>query len=280
MQQFFGHPESPLFGVHHPPRGKQASDDRAVVICPPIGQEYIRTHWCLRLVANQISRGGAHVLRLDYQGMGDSFGRVEQIDSLAVWQNNIEAAIDQVKQISGAQTVMLLGQRFGGTLAAEVAKRRPDVNSVVLWEPVIDGQIYLNQLRTMHAKMLDLWVCKMSTQDDEAAEEILGAKFSRSLLKEIEALELCVGDIPQPQLAIKIHDGVLNATEHPQPSLQKIIVDDRPASWNDLRELESAYLRPAISRQIVKLVRQMFDRLEQFDALKLTSQSLGAEVAQ
>jgi pimeloyl-ACP methyl ester carboxylesterase len=280
MQQYFGQSESPLFGVHHAPRGKRADDDRAVLICPPIGQEYIRTHWCLRLIANQVARGGAHVLRVDYQGIGDSSGQVEQIDSVQVWQRNIDDAIEHLKQICGAQTVMLLGQRFGGTLAAEVAKRRPDVNSVVLWEPVIDGKIYLNQLRSMHANMLDLWVCKMSTQNDDAAEEILGAKFSRNLLNEIEALELCLGEIPQPQLAVKVREGVLNLTEHPEASLQKIIVDEREASWTDLRELESAYLRPEVSRRIVKLVGQMFDRLDQFNALRLDPQSVDAEVTQ
>jgi len=216
-------------------------------------------------------------MRLDYHGLGDSSGQVEQIDSISVWQRNIDEAIEHLKQTCGAQTVMLVGQRFGGTLAAQVAKRRQDVNSVVLWEPVIDGKIYLNQLRAMHAEMLDLWVCKMSTQSDETAEEILGSLFLRSLLEEIEALELCVGEIPQPQLAIKVREGVLNLSEHPDPSLQKIIVDDRIASWTDLRELESAYLRPKVSREIVKLVGQMFDRLEQFDALKISPASVSTE---
>lgn len=338
MQQFFGHPESPLFGVYHPPRGKRAGDGRAVLICPGIGQEYIRTHWCLRLVANQIARGGAHVLRLDYHGMGDSSGRIEQVDSLRVWQNNIHEAVEQLKQISGAHTVMLLGQRFGGTLAGEVARQRPDVNSVVLWEPVINGLNYLNQLRTMHAEMLDLWVCKMQTQNDELAEEILGSLFSRSLLNEIEDLRLAVGDIPQPQLIVtcretdsdlncpepslqktilddresslndrcELESDLLNEIEelrlsegdtpqpqlivncreadsdlnHPEPSLQKIILDDREPSWNDLRELESAYLRSEISRRIVNLVREMFDRLERFDALKSAFQLGHAEVGQ
>ena len=212
-------------------------------------------------------------MRLDYHGLGDSSRRVEQIDSIDVWQSNIDEAIEHLKRTCGAETVMLLGQRFGGTLAAEVAKRRPDVNSVVLWEPVIDGRIYLNQLRAVHAEMLDLWVCKMNTPNDDVAEEILGYLFSRALLNEIEALELCVGDIPQPQLVIKVREGVLNATEHPEPSLQKVIVDDRQASWNDLRELESAYLRPEVSRQIVKLIGHMFERLKEFNALKFEPQT-------
>ncbi len=272
MQQYFGHPESPLFSVYHAPRGKHGGDGRAVLICPPIGQEYIRTHWCLRLVANQIARGGAHVLRLDYHGIGDSSGRVEHVDSVRVWQNNIREAIEHLKKISGAETVMLLGQRFGGTLAGEVAQKRPDVNSVVLWEPVLDGLSYLKQLRAMHAEMLDLWVCKMTTQNDDVSEEILGSLYSRVLLNEVEGLQLNVGDIPQPQLIVSC-GCTDSALSHPEPSLQKVVLDDRESSWDDLRELESAWLRPQVSRKIVKLVREMFDRLERFDALKTESRS-------
>lgn len=267
MQQYFGHPESPLFGVHHAPRGRQASDDRAVLICPPIGQEYIRTHWCLRLVANQIARGGAHVLRLDYHGIGDSSGCIDQIDTLQTWQDNIHAAIDHLKSICGAETVMLLGQRFGAAIAGEVAKQRPDVNSCVLWEPIVDGKCYLNELRAMHAQMLDLWVCKMTTQNDDTAEEILGSMYSRNLLNEMEQLHLSFGDIIQPQLIAKSHQSKIEFN-HPDPSLLKVITDKRDASWSDLRELESAYLRPEISREIVKLVRQMFERLKELGALK------------
>ena len=274
MQQFFGHPESPLFGVYHAPRGKRAADARAVLICPPIGQEYIRTHWCLRLVANQVARGGAHVLRLDYHGLGDSSGQVKQVDSLRLWQNNICDAIEHVKRISGAETVMLLGQRFGAALAGTVAGTRPDVNSVVMWEPVSNGFDYLSQLRAMHAEMLDLWVCKMTTQNDEGAEEILGSMYSRKLLNEIERLQLAVGEIPQPQLIVKSRESDLDLS-HPESSLLKVIEDKRETSWNDLRELESAYLRPEISRRIVKLVREMFDRLEKFDALKSTTLEAG-----
>ncbi len=277
MQQFFGHPESPLFGVYHAPRGGRASAGRAVLICPPIGQEYVRTHWCLRLLANQIARGGAHVLRLDYHGLGDSAGRVDQVDSLEVWRRNVRAGIEQLKSLADVDTVMLIGQRLGGTLAADVATQSPDVNSVVLWEPVLDGAVYLDALRTMHARMLDLWVCKMQTPDDDSREEILGSMYARSLLAEIEAVRLDVGQIPQPQLVVET-EGSQRGLDHVEPSLQKIIYDKREPSWSDLRELESAYLRPAISRQIVKRVNDMFGRLEQFNALSLPTESVSHEV--
>lgn len=262
-QQFFGQPDSPLFGVYHRPRGTAARTDKAVLICPPIGQEYNRTHWTLRLMANQIARRGAHVLRMDYRGLGDSSMGCDEIETLETWWKDIGTAIDHLKSQTGADSVMLIGQRMGGTLAAEVAQVRPDVNSVVLWEPVVDGKQYLDGLRKMHSMMLDLWVCKMKTPNDETKEEILGSQFRRSLLNEIENLKLDLGRIIQPQLIVDVAQSE-NEYAHPEPSLQKIIRDERDAAWHDLDELESAFLRPEISREIVKFVDAMFKRLEFF----------------
>lgn len=266
-QSFFGHPESPLFGVHHRPRGKsKGSNVRATVICPPIGQEYNRTHWTLRLLANQIARNGIHVLRMDYHGIGDSTENVDQIDSLKIWRDDIAHAIDHLKKESGAQTVLLTGLRFGGALAAQVAMERPDVNGAVLWEPILDGKAYLDSLREMHATMLDLWVCKMNSPNNSEIEEILGSQFQRSLVDEIEQLKLDLSRVVQPQLIV---DGAANSSiySHPEPGTQFVVEDDRATSWCELAELESAWLRPDILRQLVGKIKEMFDRLERFNAL-------------
>ena len=45
-----------LYGVYHsPPPAKQLAR-RAVVICSPLGQEYIRSHWACKLLAKQLAR--------------------------------------------------------------------------------------------------------------------------------------------------------------------------------------------------------------------------------
>ncbi len=272
-QRFFGHPESPLFGVYHQPRGSRVrSANRAALICPPIGQEYNRTHWTLRLLANQVARKGIHVLRMDYHGIGDSAQSVEQIDSLEAWRRNIEQAIDHLKAETGAETVMLIGQRIGASLAAQVATRRPDVNGIVAWEPIVNGLQYINSLRKMHATMLDFWVCKMSTPNDEF-EEILGSRYQRTLVDEIEQFELDLASVIQPQLIADLASQAKNYV-HPEPGTQFIIEDERPSSWCELNELESAYLRPEAMRQIVKKVDEMFDRLERFNALSMPNSNM------
>lgn len=279
--QFFGHPESPLFGFYHAGQRRTSSANstdsevRAAVICPPIGQEFIRTHWCLRLLGKQLGRKGIDVLRLDYHGLGDSFGTPEQIHSLSDWARDIEQAIDHLKAASGAQTVMLIGQRFGAMLATEVAKLRPDVNSVVLWEPVVCGKDYLAELRSMHAEMLDLWVCSMRTQSDERFEEILGTRYSRSLLNDIEQARLNVDEIIQPQLILDV-DSANERFSHSEPSLQKVIIEPDEGRWDDLRVLETARLRPKSTRTIVQMADEMFDRLSCFGALTIGNEQSAA----
>ena len=272
-QSFFGPTSAQLFSVYHKPRGKKFDQSRATLICAPIGQEYIRTHWSLRLMANQLARKGVHVLRFDYSGMGDSAGSIEQIASIDQWKSDIELAIEELKTRSGAETVMLLGQRYGSFLASEVAKYRSDVNSIVCLEPTLNGLEYLNGLREMHRQMLDLWVCKMTSPNDEQFEEILGSRFRRTILNEIEASHLDFTSIIQPQLIIDSHESN-KSFSHPVEAIQKVVVHDRPSNWDDLRELETAYLRPEMTRTIVKTVDDMFARLKRFNALQL--QTAGA----
>ena len=270
-KRFFGNPESPLFGVYHAPRGKsRANSTRAVVICPPVGQEFNRSHWSLRLMASQLARKGMHVLRVDYQGIGDSAGSIEQVESLDVWTSNIAQAIDHLKTETPASSVMLIGQRLGGLLAGLTATSRPDVNSLVLWESVIGGKTYLDSLRKMHAHMLDLWVCKMKTYDDENHEEILGSLYTRSLINQLESTTLDVAAIPQPHLIVESPKTDRSFT-HGEPSIQKVIQANRDGAWEDLRELESAFLRPITTTTIVKTVNNMFERLDSYGVLNSDS---------
>ncbi|MEM7453212.1 MAG: alpha/beta hydrolase [Planctomycetota bacterium] len=264
--RFFGDDDSQLYGVYHTPRGKVNRPFKAVVICPPTGQDYIRSHWCLKLLANQLTRKGVHVLRFDYAGTGDSPGSFEDVKSIETWQDNIRQAIRHIREQSKAETVMLAGLRTGAAFAAQVAQDNADVNSVVLWEPVVDGARYVGNLRNQHADMLDLWVCKMQTQNDERHEELLGSLFSRSLLDEIEDLKSAYDSIVQPQLIIKL-DSVDDQFQHPEQSIQKIVSVDDENSWHDPGSLETAWLRPATTRIVVRNIDDMFKRLERFEAL-------------
>ncbi|MFK8111205.1 MAG: alpha/beta fold hydrolase [Rubripirellula sp.] len=266
MQTYFGSPDHPLFGVYHQPRGRASSPTRAVLICPPIGQEFMRSHMALRLLAKQIARRGSHVLRFDYRGVGDSHGNLEDVHSLETWEQDIVRSIEYLKETSGAHQVMLLGLRIGAGLAHRVARQSADVHSLLLWEPVTCGSHYVQSQRAMHREMLDLWVCKMKTENSDSAEELLGSIYSRSLVEELEDLRVDLSQTSQPHAVVTVSDSELSVG-HDEPSLQKIIPVDDVDSWSELPDLETAWLRSTTTRTIVQTADDMFDRLQKFGAL-------------
>jgi pimeloyl-ACP methyl ester carboxylesterase len=144
---FFGSTGRPLFGVHFAghSQGRRCAT-QAVVLCYPWGQEYLRAHRSMRLLADMIAARGCDVLRFDYSGTGDSGGDATTA-SFVEWESDIETAIDELKDMAGVSRVSLVGLRLGATLAARVAeRRRRDVSALVLWDPVVSGGAYLQEL--------------------------------------------------------------------------------------------------------------------------------------
>ena len=122
---FFGSSERSLFGVYNPPKGRMARDE-GIVLCYPMGQEYMRSHRAFRQLSNLLSRAGFHVLRFDYFGTGDSMGEDEEV-STAQWKSDVGTAIEELKDNAGIERVSVAGLRLGASLAFESASRRPDV---------------------------------------------------------------------------------------------------------------------------------------------------------
>ena len=146
---FFGASPRRLFGVYDPADGNSSKGLRAAVLCNPWGPEYIYAHRALRQLAKRLSLAGCHTLRFDYFGTGISAG--DMVDAeLAGWKGDIETAIDEVMDLTGAKRVALLGLRLGATLAASVAAtRQKGVDALILWDPIVDGTTYLDSLGVM-----------------------------------------------------------------------------------------------------------------------------------
>lgn len=185
---FFGSRERRLFGIFTP--GQTGSGNAAaVVVCYPWGQEYLRSHRSLKHLSTLLSRGGVDVLRFDYYGTGDSAGEMSDGD-LSGWEHDIETAIDEIKDTTSASSVGLVGLRLGATLAARVASRRTDIEQLVLWDPVVRGDEYLNDLERTVAE-----VAFQNGRPPEgfgAAGErtILGFTLTEELARDIAALAL------------------------------------------------------------------------------------------
>lgn len=95
--------------------------------------------------ARELAGLGNPVLRFDYRGNGDSDGEFSET-SLDTALADIGHAIDVLKERTGIGSVGLLGLRLGASLAALAAERRDDVSRLVLWEPIVNGGRYAQEL--------------------------------------------------------------------------------------------------------------------------------------
>jgi uncharacterized protein len=193
---FFGTSQKQLFGVYHAPEARAARQS-AILLCQPLGHEYLRAHRAFRNLAVALAGQGCHVLRFDYFGCGDSGGDGEQA-TIDQCLSDLSAAVEELKDTSGVPKVSLVGLRLGATLAALTASRRPDIDRIVLWDPVLDGQAYLDDLRDLHASWLrDRLGAKAAA--DPARAELIGFPLTEAIHRQLVAATLT----PLPALRAK-----------------------------------------------------------------------------
>ena len=192
---YFGDSASPLFGVYTPARGTASKG--SVVLCYPIGAEYMRAHRAYRQLTNLLSRAGFDVLRFDYSHTGDSAG--DAIDSsLAGWIQDLGTAIEEMKEMTGHAEVSLAGLRMGAAIAATAAAARDDIRHLVLWDPVVRGDAYAADLRLAADSALE------SANGKGPTLGVAGFPISPDLLAEVTAVDLLglVDDLPPADVVV------------------------------------------------------------------------------
>jgi alpha-beta hydrolase superfamily lysophospholipase len=210
MHPYFFHTAAePLFGIYAPPRSPRPSDE-AVLLCPPVGHEYGRAHWAMRQLASQLAQAGLHVFRFDYTGLGDSWGRFEDV-SLARWTADVRTALAELAESAGVARVSVVGLRFGAALAFEAARQAP-VDRLILWDPVVQGSAYLDQLRSLQAdRRTKLWPHAAPVRPGAGDEELLGFRYGAALVRDLAALDLLTGPPPRAK-----HVRLIASAERPE----------------------------------------------------------------
>lgn len=186
---FFGPPTRRLYGVYHPPAGSHRAALQ-VLLCPPFGQEAVRTHRLMRLLAEQLGRHGIPAMRFDYFGTGESAGSDEE-GCLTLWRDDIALAQQELDRRTRAVQSVWLGVRLGATLALMASATTPSPpQRMVLWEPILDGPAYLRELGTAHAQQTYDPFIQPTRPPESIRDEVIGFGVSPEWIREVASLNI------------------------------------------------------------------------------------------
>ena len=188
----FGASDRVLFGWYHPPRAEQFRDV-GIVLCNPIGDDYIRAHRTLRHFAERLADLGFSVLRFDFHGTGDSSGTEGDKSRVETWLGDIDLAVAELRSRANVKKVGIAGLRMGATLAALAASRREDIDSLILWNPFLSGKSFVvesTKLHKMHRILEPHSFAIDPPGRDIGGEEALGFFLSQETMNELEKRDL------------------------------------------------------------------------------------------
>ncbi|WOI51989.1 hypothetical protein [Parvularcula sp. LCG005] len=246
----FGSSLSPLYGAYHPPM-RRVSGAKGVVICPPWGEEGIRSARLLRVLAERLAAQGSPTLRFDYPCSGESAGDCEDF-SLANAVQSVADAHIELEDMSGQSRNIWLGLRFGALAAMKALKLERPIG-LLLWDPVVSGPDYLAEMQAAHARAIS----GMMGRPPASEEEVLGFGLSASFRSELEKTDLSsvTGKTRPKTLAIRRRDvpGLAAWADSASASFDEIL-DPTEQDWNS-DEAMNAHLVPM--QTIEEICRQV-----------------------
>lgn len=210
----FGPPQRRLFGVLHFPATATAGA-HGVVLCNAFGQEAVRAHRFMRVLAERLARQGHAVLRFDYFGTGDSMG--DDLDGdLAGWSSDVLAANAELRARTSVISTTWIGMRLGASVALAAADNAPSgLRRLVLWDAVLDGERYLAHLRERHVASLEEAFSltpipsprKLAADPNNFRHEAIGFGISETLREQMMSLRIAGLRWPgQPPEIVAIND--------------------------------------------------------------------------
>ena len=219
-----------IFLLHR--QAPSSGSQKGMLVIPPFADEMNKSRHMLNLLSKRVCNEGYHVVFPDLFGTGDSQGQYKDAN-WDVWSSDIEAGIRYLEE-QGVKEISIFAMRTGALLAADLVSRFPGkFIKLVLWQPVIDGNMFLNQfLRLRLASSM------MSGDGEKETTKGLMAKFENGETVEIAGYQI------SPDLALTLQKKYL-----------KDYVDSLPdVVWLDIVSSDDRE-PPSINKKLVQTLR-------------------------
>jgi len=259
-RQLLGLVQSPMAG-----RPRRA----AYLLCRPFGQEAVRSAPVYRAVSDRLAREGFTVLTIDHHGCGDSPGEPDE-QTLDAWAGDTLAADAQLRIDAPGTPVHWFGMGLGANIAALATLRaREAPQCIVLWEPVLDGPAYLEQLVSVHRTELAREMQRdwrmLATEHGEPEPQLPGSVLGFTVGARLHAELLGVRELPLREVAGRGTRIVLAVPEaqarawspKPNPNVTVQAVET-PTQWMAVEARGTAIVPQEIPRTLLATLQSDF----------------------
>jgi pimeloyl-ACP methyl ester carboxylesterase len=256
---FFGESGKRLFGCYQAP-ASPVMRNCAVVLCYPFGHEYIQFHRVFRQLAGLLAQAGFPVLRFDLYGCGDSNGDTEE-GRVHQWLADIATALGEVHHRCHTTKICLVGLRLGGTLSLIAGAEHENIDGLVLWDPVVIGKSYLDELQLLHREMLG--TAHLRSKSD-GQSEILGFLLTDEMIADLKAIDLMAGR-RKPANNILVIDSHQKPTQGPlsehlrtlQASVKHLHLPN-PHFWTWMEDFSHILVPQQILRAVMSWISEVY----------------------
>ncbi|MFT5241177.1 MAG: hypothetical protein ACI9OU_002640 [Candidatus Promineifilaceae bacterium] len=217
----FGSSEAPLYGAFQP-AVTTLDRDHAVLLCAPLGHEYMRTHWLLRRLATALSSSGYASLCFDYNGYGDSGGD-SGVGTPSLWADNISMAADELVALSGARHLSVVTLRAASLLVSHADLSAFACETLVMLDPVASGDQWISDLEALQQRqnLRHAGGPAMRTRPaspEQGLEEYLGAVFPTDTKSSLQELRYA----NQPDYQFRKIRTINSAAMTPDPDASRV----------------------------------------------------------
>jgi len=192
---FLESPRGPIYCLYTLPATRSAIG--GVLYLHPFAEEMHKSRRMAALQARALAALGYAVLQVDLTGCGDSAGDFGDA-SWHAWREDAQLALTWL-QSQASMPISLWGLRIGAMLAVDLAATRDDIASLLLWQPVIAGESFLNQFlriklagEVLAGGAVQNGTRKLREQLEERGEpvEVGGYTLSPTMMREMSGVNL------------------------------------------------------------------------------------------
>lgn len=122
----------------------------SILYLPPFAEEMHKSRRIVASQARELVAAGYNVMLLDLSGCGDAGGNFSDA-SWQIWMEDATFAAHTLAKL-GAGSLTIWGLRLGALLACKLSQGRSDIQRLLLWQPVLNGEHQIDQflrLRTV-----------------------------------------------------------------------------------------------------------------------------------